>query len=136
VNEVLGKIAVNNITWYKLRDFNDIFWVRSGKSGQYEAINWFDNNNPQSSPVASLMFKYPINKTTVYVAGEDKVIAFYPTIMIRTPAGKFECIMYQIGIDKNNHSKSCIAYGIGVVWSEVVINGKAEIAELVKYEIN
>ena len=80
-SEVLGKIIIGNVAWYKLRDFNDNFWVRSGESGQYEAINWFGEDNPLNTlPVDTLMFRYPIKKTTTYEAGEDTVIAFYPDL--------------------------------------------------------
>jgi hypothetical protein len=135
-NEVLEKIIIGKVAWYKLRDFNDIFWVRSGKSGQYEAINWFDKQNPEKSlPVETLIFKYPIDKTTVYVAGDDTIIAYYPPRVIGTPAGEFKCIMYQIGTNKDDHSKSCVSYGVGVIWSEVVTNGKSEIAELIEFKL-
>ncbi len=136
-SKVLAKVKVANTTWYKMKDFGEIFWVRAAEDGQHEAMNWYGEQRPlKSDPLDTLLFKYPVSAASIYIAGDDTVLVSYPFKKISTPAGDFECIMYTIYTDKNSFAKNCLSQGVGIVWSEVVVDGISEVAELVKYKIH
>lgn len=136
VNEVLDKVVVDKVTWYKLKEFEDIYWVRSGENGQLEAMNWAGMEKTDSSPVEEiLVYSFPLHKSTLYDAGEDTIAVYLPAQTVKTAAGEFKCIMYQIGLDKKNHTKNCVAEGVGIVWSDLITEGESEVAELVEFKL-
>jgi len=51
-----------------------------------------------------------------------------------TPAGHFSCLMYSIAQYGQTYSHSCIAPGIGVVYSDNTLpDGSLEVSRLVKW---
>ena len=135
-NKVVDKKVIGHKTWYKYIEYGEIYWIRNGKGGQYEAMDWLDNANPKTKPKHEvLFFKYPLKSTIQYKVPSNTIQALLPLKSIKTPAGEYRCILYKMITKGKVLAENCIAPGVGVVWSKAIFDGEVEVSRLVEYGV-
>ena len=140
-SHVVGVHLLNNQRWYYVYEFDYGFWVRNSKQGALEADIALDEESLQlklQSP--RLFFKFPVKKGETYDLKtpdlESKMRIAEVDAKLELPAGKFECIVYEVLEDNKVASRMWLAPGVGLVKFELeLIDGEAETHELVKYSI-
>lgn len=128
--------TIDGLTWYRLVEYGDSFWVRNAEHGQVEAVNYYDANPDEAgSPGQVLIFKYPAIEGEVW-NNVDSPTTYRGMKTITVLAGTFECHEYYIDMGNGSYSLSCIAIDVGVVYNEAVFErGQKEISRLVRYEL-
>lgn len=134
-NRIMEQRSAQGITWFRLSEYGDTFWIRNSKQGQVEAVDLFNSDfDPAQARNEGLIFKFPAN------AGDQWNMDFSPTTYrgIRTtkvPAGSFSCHEYFIDMGNGSYSLSCIAEGLGVIYNETVFEDSSrEVSRLLRYE--
>jgi len=135
VNKVSAVKNIRGVNWYKLIEYEEVFWVRNSERGQIEAVNFVDISLSQTvTPVEVLIYKYPAEKGDEWdVFGSP--VRYQGLQKVTVPAGSFNCHMYFFDMGNSNYSKTCIAKDIGVVYNENVLNNKTkEVSKLIAYK--
>ncbi len=134
-NKVLELRTIDGQNWYKLSEYGEIFWVNNKEYGQVEAVNFYEKDpSPNSKAEEVIVFKYPakIGETWENYGSPTTYLGIKT---VKVPAGEFECHMYNIDMENNNYSKTCIAKNIGPVYNEAALyNEPVEISELINYK--
>ncbi len=142
-NRIVSSRTIGNIEWFLSMEYGDKFWIRNTPAGQAEAVNLYTKGEDaaifeQLDPKVireELLFKFPAKAGDQWVALEN-TLRYEGRRRIDTPAGSFDCHWYSITsylIDKKGqtYSHSCIAEGVGVVYSDNLLeDGTLEISRL------
>jgi len=140
-NQIASSLTIGNTRWFESIEYGEKFWIRNSALGQVEAVNLYTKGEnaavfEQLDPKTlheELMFKFPAEKGESW-STLDNVIAYEGSQTITVPAGKFACRMYSITQYGQTYSHSCIAEGVGIVYSDNILpDGKNEISELVEW---
>jgi len=137
-NFVEDKVTTKNgRTWFKLVEYGESFWVANSEHGQIEAFEHYNASLKSGAlPKEYLVFKFPAQVGEVWNK-TDVPTTYEGIVTLEVPAGKYDCHLYVIDMADGNFNKSCIAEGVGVVYSESVLNnGPKETARLIKIEYN
>ncbi len=134
-NKVTEVMTVDGQNWYKLIEYGETFWVANKEHGQFEAINFFEDNPTQISKAEEvLVYKFPAKIGETW-GNNDSPTTYLGIKTIIVPAGEFECHMYNIDMGNGNYSKSCIAKNVGVVYNEARLeNNSKEVSRLLHYK--
>lgn len=135
-NRIAESRVIDGVTWYRLIDHGDTFWIRNGRDGQIEAIALYgtDARHPVDDLEETLVFKYPVTPNETYRMGEDRVkVTGERTVTL--PAGEFVCTMYVIEMGDGSRASHCITPGVGTIEIEFITGGRRSISTLVDYHI-
>lgn len=129
-------ITVDGVDWYQLEEYDNRFWIRNSGAGQMEAVNLFGMKSEDLkgfNPKAlreELVFKFPAKEGEVWNAMES-TLRYEGLETKKVPAGTFQCHSYAMIQDGIVYSHSCIAEGMGVIYSDSLLeNGLYEVSEL------
>lgn len=137
-NTIASSQTIGGIEWFLSIEFGEKFWIRNTTDGQVEAVNLytqsehaviFENLDPKAVR-EELLFKYPARAGDSWVALEN-TLRYEGKRTVETPAGIFHCHAYSISQYGQTYSHSCIAEGVGVVYSDNTLpDGSTEVALL------
>jgi hypothetical protein len=140
-NTISSSKRIGDIEWFESIEYGDRYWIRNGNQGQVEAVNLYtkDENDAvfeQIDPKViheELIFKYPATPGDRWETLEN-TLRFEGTKSMDVPAGHFTCLMYSITQYGQTYSHSCIAPGVGVVYSDNTLpDGGLEVSRLIKW---
>jgi len=133
VNGIANSITINDITWYIMFEYDEIFIIRNGELGQMEAAPLFDKDGKSTGKHREfLVFKYPVTIGESYLSNDQKVTV-EKKHTVSTPAGSFECIVYNIDLGNGDYSRSCIKVGVGIIINEFMSDNKLIISRLKRF---
>jgi len=140
-NSIAASLKIGNTEWFESIEYGERFWIRNGKQGQVEAVNLygkgenaavFENIDPKVIH-EELMFKFPAEKGESW-STLDNTIRYEGKQIIKVPSGEYNCHMYSITQYAQTYSHSCIAEGVGIVYSDNTLpDGGKEVSELVEW---
>ena len=140
-NSIASTLTIGETQWFESIEFGEKFWIRNGDEGQMEAVNLYtkDENAAIFEKIdpkvihEELMFKFPARPGDTWTTLEN-LISYEGIETLTVPAGDFSCHMYSIAQYGQTYSHSCIAEGIGVVYSDNILpDGKKEISRLLEW---
>ncbi|MFN3881149.1 MAG: hypothetical protein ACK4L8_06950 [Nitrincola lacisaponensis] len=136
VNHIDDKHIVDGTVWYRLVEFDEIFWITNTSQGQMEALSSMTSEMPPSSGVEmQLIFKFPAEPGEQWTTVDGDVITYRGKHRTTVPAGSFSCHIYFIDMEEEGYSEFCIAEGIGVIYNIFELKGyPKEVAKLVDYQ--
>ena len=134
VNHVPRSKIINGKKWFQLVEYGEKFWVANSPQGQIEAVNLYETDAEKTDNLKiELIFKFPATEGDTWVPSETPT-RYMGIREITVPAGEFMCHMYHMELGGKYYSDTCIAEGIGVIYSEAVLdNGEKEISKLIRY---
>lgn len=140
-NNIVGSQRIGNITWFESVEYGERFWIRNTPAGQIEAVNLYTQKDTAAifeqldakALHEELMFKFPATAGDSWTTLEN-TIHYEGLRSISVPAGNFHCHQYSISQYGQTYSHSCIAEGVGVVYSDnLAPDGVLEVSELVAW---
>lgn len=128
--------TVDGITWYRLYEFGDVFWVRNGEGGQIEAFEvGEDGFGARGAGEEVLVFRYPTEPGDSWEFHGTQVI-YLGVQSMDVPAGSFDCHAYHLDMGEGDYSLSCFAAEVGLIYNESVLDGGAKsVARLLRFDI-
>jgi len=137
-NHITSSQTLGETEWFLSMEYGEKFWIRNTAEGQVEAVNLYTKGEnaaifEQLDPKTireELLYKFPAREGDSWVALEN-VLRYEGKKIFTVPAGTFECHSYSITQYGQTYSHSCIAEGVGVVYSDNVLpDGRLEISRL------
>lgn len=142
-NQITSSQMIGGTEWFLSIEYGEKFWIRNTAEGQVEAVNLYTKGEnaavfEQLDPKTireELLYKFPAQAGDSWVTLEN-VLRYDGKKILTVPAGTFECHSYSVAPYFANkqgqtYSHSCIAEGIGVVYSDNTLpDGKLEISRL------
>jgi len=132
---VIKSSTANDNTWYLYNEFGDKFWLRNHNGYQYEAIDAFDKELPNSVTYSEIVF-YPPDKTPdTYKSSGGDIKYSKCEKPLTVPAGTFPCHIYRVDLGYGNYSINYYAIGIGLIRNEYATDRGTKIYELSSFNI-
>lgn len=137
-NQIASSQLIGETEWFLSIEYGEKFWIRNSAEGQVEAVNLYTKGEnaavfEQLDPKTireELLYKFPARAGDSWVTLEN-ILRYEGKKILTVPAGTFECHSYSITQHGQTYSHSCIAEGIGVVYSDNTLpDGKLEISRL------
>jgi hypothetical protein len=137
-NRITASHTIGDTEWFLSVEYGEKFWIRNSAEGQVEAVNLYSKSETaavfeQLDPKTlheELLYKFPAQAGDSWVALEN-VLRYEGKKTLTVPAGTFECHSYSITQYGQTYSHSCIAEGVGVVYSDNTLpDGQLEISRL------
>jgi len=137
-NSITSSKLIGNTEWFESVEYGERFWIRNTAEGQVEAVNLYTQKETaaifeQLDPKTlheELMFKFPAKAGDSWMTLEN-TIRYEGIRALTVPAGTFSCHQYSISQYGQTYSHSCIAEGIGVIYSDnLAADGVLEVSEL------
>lgn len=137
-NRISASHTIGDTEWFLSVEYGENFWIRNSPEGQVEAVNLY--NKGETSAVfeqldaktihEELLYKFPVKTGDSWVTLEN-VLRYEGKKIMTVPAGTFECHDYSITQYGQTYSRSCIAEGVGVVYSDNTLpDGTLEVSRL------
>ncbi len=146
-SKVIGIHMFGSEKWYHVQEFGDAVWCRNTSAGEQEANVSIDEESSLLKMDSSyLFFKYPAKKGDTWRAHAVDDDDFVQTMKLKdvgtklkTPAGTFDCHVYELTEEDEVSITFHVAPGVGIVQfeytGEVVDNGGTDTHVLKKYVI-
>ena len=145
-SKVVGKHLFGDQLWYCIDEFDYAIWVRNTSEGEEEAEVSIDEETQLLKVDRSfLFFKYPAMPGETWRTYEmedgtwQRMQLKEVDVKLEVPAGKFECLLYELVEGGKVIIRFHIAPGIGIVKFETTPayseSGKSEHEELTSYRI-
>jgi hypothetical protein len=124
-NWIANSRTIGPYQWFLSVEYGERFWIRNSLQGQVEAVNLykkkydapeFEKLDPKTIH-QELLFKYPATPGDTWIMLEN-TIRYEGLQTLTVPAGTFDCHQYSITQYGQTYSHSCIAEGIGVIYSD------------------
>lgn len=137
-NRITASRRIGEQEWFLSEEFGEKFWIRNSTAGQVEAVNLYTKGEhaavfEQLDPKTlreELLYRFPAQAGDSWVTLEN-VLRYEGKKTITVPAGTFECHSYSITQYAITYSHSCIAEGVGVIYSDNLRpDGHLEISRL------
>jgi hypothetical protein len=137
-NHIAGSQTIDGTEWFLSVEYGEKFWIRNSEEGQVEAVNLYTKSEHAAvfeqldakTLREELLFKFPARPGDSWITLEN-VLRYEGIKTYTVPAGTFECHHYSITQYGVAYSRSCIAEGIGIVYSDNLdASGEWEISRL------
>lgn len=137
-NTIAAAHTIGSTEWFLSIEYGEKFWIRNSTEGQVEAVNLYTKSEnaavfEQLDPKTlreELLYRFPAQAGDSWIALEN-ILRYEGKKILTVPAGTFECHSYSVTQYGQTYSRSCIAEGIGVIYSDNTgPDGRLEISRL------
>lgn len=133
-SSVESKQLVNGVYWFKYNELGDSFWVRNEGLDQFEAIDFF-NEQQIDSTIGEEVLVLTTSKNKYAFQGIKSASYKRCDTLIKVPAGEFECHIIHFEFGEQLFSRNYYAEGIGLIKNQYQSSDGYTEVELVDYQL-